>query len=894
MATEVWVSLVSRKFPSDIDDFTGYVVGQYKVMEVLEGARSLKEKTITLVGNVPTVAPMLQLRLRVKKDWTKVGEWKILVRAGFKGFRRTPLTVGNFGWITKNEMNPATRRSAVRALKDAMPDDSRTTDVVEKSWLEGQTFFPSMRKQSDYWRMDAVAAAYRGWPEKIEDIRGLSMAKLEELLKIMVSNPHHLCFFAHAKQFGELGELTHTGLCSVLDYVGEAGLKAEEGGVTTREFHKVAVRFYAKLKESLSGRGHTIFEKKAAIQRYLVGAPGDKPVFMPGFFWMLKGGYLYILDKSAGVVDRANWTDPEEAAYLQLPHHHALMMRTVSNLKRIRDNFEQEMGVFQWRDSEDPLPCKMRGSLNKGQRVAMDHVLENWLTVIQGGPGTGKTALGVEHVASIFVWPDFQTHVGRQAISLVGRLGGHPDGARTIHSSYYSFRDNEVMQEYKQMMQVLVMDEVYNADEWTFNAALESCPGASRLVLVGDPDQIRPIPDFRGAGTPALDVAKNFQEHLIKLDENMRVDPDALIIDSVNRSINAKQPIGIPWTHSLDQGPAVMINPAGMETRTLVYSLIERLRKGTRGNEERWQLITFFNGGRPKSGAPQRFGVVQLNQLCEDYLRTTGFFASSMKRTQYKINKSLTLYRGKKIIFTKTAVHEDAKRKETGFKSKYSVVKNGQLEVVRKVKRFKTKKSRAIIYEVTCYPKEDGNGAPPAVFVISKKRHVDPFTIKTAWAITSNKSMGGECHNVGVWIPDAFGQTFPDRTHLYVGTSRAIKFLVLVGSRSNFISLVMRDPLPINTAMDIILRAPYPEVTDREDDGDEDATPYPMDDSPSRDWKTVYPIEEPRLHPDLRDAIDVYDQSTRDIVGYPISVCPITYNQFAKGKRRAKKRKVKR
>lgn len=90
------------------------------------------------------------------------------------------------------------------------------------------------------------------------------------------------------------------------------------------------------------------------------------------------------------------------------------------------------------------------------------------------------------------------------------------------------------------------------------------------MILIGDPDQIRPIPDEKGAGTPALDISRAFPQHVIYLDENMRQRDDARQIYSVVTSVRKKQPDAIEWGRDIaDPKQAVVIlipvgGPSGM------------------------------------------------------------------------------------------------------------------------------------------------------------------------------------------------------------------------------------------------------------------------------------------------------------------------------------------
>jgi hypothetical protein len=74
----------------------------------------------------------------------------------------------------------------------------------------------------------------------------------------------------------------------------------------------------------------------------------------------------------------------------------------------------------------------------------------------------------VDHLATIFHWTEILTHVGRQAVSLCDRLGGSAENACTIHSAYHRQKGNAIRMRYNEKKEILILDEVYNADDWTF------------------------------------------------------------------------------------------------------------------------------------------------------------------------------------------------------------------------------------------------------------------------------------------------------------------------------------------------------------------------------------------------------------------------------------------
>jgi hypothetical protein len=123
--------------------------------------------------------------------------------------------------------------------------------------------------------------------------------------------------------------------------------------------------------------------------------------------------------------------------------------------------------------------------------------------------------------------------------------------------------------------------------------ALSLALNGSRVVLIGDPDQIMPIPGEEGAGTPAMDIAKAFPEHVVILSENMRQQENARAIHDVVTNVRLKQPRAICWISP--SGALLRVDPPERETVTelsaVLNPMIRRLRQGINKDEHAWQLV---------------------------------------------------------------------------------------------------------------------------------------------------------------------------------------------------------------------------------------------------------------------------------------------------------------
>jgi len=153
-----------------------------------------------------------------------------------------------------------------------------------------------------------------------------------------------------------------------------------------------------------------------------------------------------------------------------------------------------------------------RGGLDQQQRQAVQGLLKHRFVLLGGGPGTGKTATVVQMLAAVLsLRPQLRVHLSaptgkaaarlKQAIdsrsaslpeTLAGQLAGLP--CTTLHRLLES--QGERFGRHRQhplALDLVVVDEVSMLDLTLASALLEALPEQAQLLLVGDPDQLRPV-----------------------------------------------------------------------------------------------------------------------------------------------------------------------------------------------------------------------------------------------------------------------------------------------------------------------------------------------------------------------------------------------------------------
>lgn len=177
--------------------------------------------------------------------------------------------------------------------------------------------------------------------------------------------------------------------------------------------------------------------------------------------------------------------------------------------------------------------------LNEQQRAGVLACLQNKVTIVTGGPGTGKTTL-IKKLLSILDTEKIKyllaAPTGRAA-KRITESTGRP--AATIHRllefdvSIMNFTRNESN---ALATSFLIIDEASMIDVFVAHAILKAIPTNAHLVLIGDSDQLPSV----GAGNFLLDMIASKIITTIQLEHIFRQAQNSLIVTNAHR-INTGQ-----------------------------------------------------------------------------------------------------------------------------------------------------------------------------------------------------------------------------------------------------------------------------------------------------------------------------------------------------------------
>ena len=179
------------------------------------------------------------------------------------------------------------------------------------------------------------------------------------------------------------------------------------------------------------------------------------------------------------------------------------------------------------------------------QREAIFRCMNGGVTIITGGPGTGKTTV-VKGIISIFNDLDLKTALaaptGRAAKRMSEATG---EEAKTIHRLLEMEKGvNDELKFNRNSRnpldeRVIIVDEASMIDLSLMSALTEALKRGTRLILIGDSDQLPSV----GAGNVLDDLISSETVDTVRLTEIFRQSKESLIVTNAHRINSGETPL---------------------------------------------------------------------------------------------------------------------------------------------------------------------------------------------------------------------------------------------------------------------------------------------------------------------------------------------------------------
>lgn len=390
---------------------------------------------------------------------------------------------------------------------------------------------------------------------------------------------------------------------------------------------------------------------------------------------------------------------------------------------------------------------------NKEQLLAIKKALENRISIITGGPGTGKTTI-IKAITKLYIKihnlrPDeissqiaLLAPTGRAAKKLAESTGLP---ASTIHrylkwnKEANDFQINELN---KNFHRLVIVDETSMIDTHLFDALLKGICTNIQLILVGDANQLPSV----GPGLILSDLINSDVFTFTPLETIYRQSNNSYI-PYLAQEIKNKDLSNDYLTKKDDYN---FLNATGSNIRELIKMICERSIKKGLTDKDIQILAPMYKGEN---------GIDHLNEILRDL-----FNPPDTKKKEIKVGE-VTYRVGDKVLQLTNDPNNG--------------VFNGDIGYIKDIVTITVpKKQETIVIDF------DGNK------VDYKKE--DMNMVKHAYAISIHKSQGSEFPHVIMPITKSYYKMLYNKL-IYTGVSRAKKSLVLIGEPYALIMAVNND-----------------------------------------------------------------------------------------------------
>ncbi len=411
-------------------------------------------------------------------------------------------------------------------------------------------------------------------------------------------------------------------------------------------------------------------------------------------------------------------------------------------IKKRLDNIEQETGV----------------ELDNLQREAVIEAVKYGLLVITGGPGTGKTTT-INAIIRYFESEQMEVLLaaptGRAAKRMTEATGCE---AKTIHrllelnggsrevASMAIFERNE---QNPLEADVIIIDEMSMVDIGLMNSLLKAVSVGTRLILVGDVNQLPSV----GPGNVLKDIIRSGAFPVVRLTKIFRQAGQSDIVLNAHK-INKGEKV------ALDNNSKDFLFLKRDEANVIISVIIRLIQKKlphyVNAKELDIQVLTPMRKGQ--------LGVERLNEILQQYLNPP----STEKKEKEQAG---SLFReGDKVMQIKNnyQLEWEIRGKNGIVVDKGMGIFNGDTGIIKEINEFS---------EILTVEFDEGR------FVEYSYKQLEELEL--AYAITIHKSQGSEYP--AVILPLLTGpQMLMNRNLLYTAVTRAKKCVCLVGSKETF------------------------------------------------------------------------------------------------------------
>ena len=435
--------------------------------------------------------------------------------------------------------------------------------------------------------------------------------------------------------------------------------------------------------------------------------------------------------------------------------------KRLANKLRLLNQFEKNVNNNM--DYINVLELKKGITYTEIQKEAILTSLSNPITIITGGPGTGKTTI-IDGIIDFYRYKsgNIERHELYEKILIMAPTGRASKRlqevldfpAKTIHSSLGfnfdgSFKHNEFS---KLKQELIIIDEASMIDIFLATKLFDAIEKKSKVIIVGDSDQLRSV----GPGQFLDDCIKSKLFPVVKLIQIHRQARDSRII-KLSQKVNSMN-ISLKDLNS-EEDLFIYKCKRNMIFEVILNQIDDALKKGYCIYKDIQVLIPIYKGN---------LGIDNFNFLIQEKL--------NKNNSQVLIWKEKKFYKGDKVI---QLINEP----NLG-------IMNGDIGTVHKIIRNDSEEYQLVV-------SYDGNE------VVYNKNDLDQITL--AYAISVHKSQGSEYKIVIMPLVETYSHMLKKEL-IYTGITRAKNVLLIIGEPETLIKASNKKSTQRQTLLSFFLK----------------------------------------------------------------------------------------